>query len=88
MQAASVGGAGLTMNRRIGRGPLISAATLLEERQSPRRFPPPWTVEELDACDSSTEQKFAYVYFKMSQEGRVLSLEENNYARNDHAAAS
>ena len=31
----------------------------------PRRFPPPWTVEELDACfvviDSA---KLAYVYFE------------------------
>jgi hypothetical protein len=31
---------------------------------SPRRFPPPWTVEELDACFvviDSAEQKLAYV---------------------------
>jgi len=34
---------------------------------SPRRFPPPWTVEELDACFvviGSAEQKLAYVYFE------------------------
>ena len=34
---------------------------------SPRRFPPPWTVEELDACFvviDSAEQKLAYVYFE------------------------
>jgi hypothetical protein len=33
---------------------------------SPRRFPPRWTVEELDACFvviDSAEQKLAYVYF-------------------------
>jgi len=33
----------------------------------PRRFPPPWTVEELDACFvviDSAEQKLAYVYFE------------------------
>jgi hypothetical protein len=32
-----------------------------------RRFPPPWTVEELDACfvvTDSAGQKLAYVYFK------------------------
>src|SRR5215472_1705143 len=34
---------------------------------SPRRFPPPWTVEELDNCFvviDSAEQKLAYVYFE------------------------
>jgi hypothetical protein len=34
---------------------------------SPRRFPPPWSVEELDACFvviDRTGQKFAYVYFE------------------------
>ena len=33
----------------------------------PRRFPAPWTVEELDACFvviDSAEQKLAYVYFE------------------------
>jgi hypothetical protein len=32
-----------------------------------RRFPPPWSVEELDACfvvKDGTEQKLAYVYFE------------------------
>jgi hypothetical protein len=33
----------------------------------PRRFPPPWTIEELnDACfvvSDNNGQKFAYVYF-------------------------
>ena len=32
-----------------------------------RRFPPPWTVEELEACFvviDSAEQKLAYVYFE------------------------
>jgi hypothetical protein len=31
-----------------------------------RRFPPPWTVEELDACfvvRDNSGQKLAYVYF-------------------------
>jgi hypothetical protein len=31
----------------------------------PRRFPPPWTVEELDACFVvSAGQKLAYAYFE------------------------
>ena len=33
----------------------------------PHRFPPPWSVEELDACFvviDSAEQKLAYVYFE------------------------
>jgi hypothetical protein len=32
-----------------------------------RRFPPPWSVEELDACfvvTDSAGQKVAYVYFE------------------------
>jgi hypothetical protein len=32
-----------------------------------RRFPPPWTVEELDACfvvSDSAGQKLAFVYFE------------------------
>jgi hypothetical protein len=32
-----------------------------------RRFPPPWTVEELDACFvvmDSNGQQLAYVYFE------------------------
>jgi hypothetical protein len=33
----------------------------------PRRFPPPWTVEDLDACfvvRDSNGQQLAYVYFE------------------------
>jgi hypothetical protein len=33
----------------------------------PRRFPPPWTVEELDACfvvRDHSRQQLAYVYFE------------------------
>jgi hypothetical protein len=32
-----------------------------------RRFPPPWSVEELDACfvvTDSAGQNFAYIYLK------------------------
>jgi hypothetical protein len=32
-----------------------------------RRFPPPWTIEELDACFVVTDKaghKLAYVYFE------------------------
>jgi hypothetical protein len=40
------------------------------ERQqdaSPRRFPPPWTVEDLGSCfvtKDSAGQKFSYVYYE------------------------
>jgi hypothetical protein len=32
----------------------------------PLRFPPPWSVEELEACfvEDSASQKLAYVYFE------------------------
>jgi hypothetical protein len=36
-------------------------------RWSKRRFPPPWSVEELDACYVVRDhdgQKLAYVYFE------------------------
>jgi hypothetical protein len=43
-------------------------ATLMPVAEFPeRRFPPPWTVEELDACfvvTDSAGQKLAYVYFE------------------------
>jgi hypothetical protein len=42
-----------------------------------RRFPPPWTVEELDACfvvTDSAGQKLAYVYFE-DEPGRRSSAE-------------
>jgi hypothetical protein len=38
-----------------------------------RRFPPPWTVEELEACfvvKDSAGQKLAYVYFEDEPGGR------------------
>lgn len=34
---------------------------------SPRRFPPPWTIDETDACfivRDKTGQALAYVYFE------------------------
>jgi hypothetical protein len=50
---------------------------------SPRRFPPPWTVEELDACFvviDSAEQKLAYVYFEdeagRRSAGKLLTKDE------------
>jgi hypothetical protein len=49
----------------------------------PRRFPPPWTVKELDACFvviDSAEQKLAYVYFEEEpgrrSAGKLLSKDE------------
>jgi hypothetical protein len=37
-----------------------------------RRFPPPWSVEELDACFVVTDnagQKLAYVHFEVNPDG-------------------
>jgi hypothetical protein len=49
----------------------------------PRQFPPPWSVEELDACfvvTDSTSQKIAYVHFEADPERRsaakLLSRDE------------
>jgi hypothetical protein len=36
-------------------------------KETPRRFPPPWSVEETEACfivKDSAGQKLAYVYFE------------------------
>ena len=47
-----------------------------------RRFPPPWSVEELDAfvVIDSAEQKLAYVYFEEESgrraAGKLLSKDE------------
>ena len=50
---------------------------------SPRHFPPPWSVEELDACFvviDSAEQKLAYVYFEEESgrraAGKLLTKDE------------
>ena len=51
---------------------------------SPRRFPPPWTIEELnDACfvvSDANGQKLAYVYFEEEpgrrSAGKLLSKDE------------
>jgi len=42
-----------------------------------RRFPPPWSVEELDACfvvRDSNGQQIAYVYFE-NEPGRRSALQ-------------
>ena len=50
---------------------------------TPRRFPPPWAIEELDACYvviDSAEQKLAYVYFEEEtarrSAGKLLTKDE------------
>ena len=49
----------------------------------PRRFPPPWSVEETDACyivRDKNGQALAYVYFEGESAGRaaakLLTLDE------------
>jgi hypothetical protein len=41
-----------------------------------RRFPPPWSVQELEACffvTDSSVQKFAYVYFDDEPQRRTAA---------------
>ena len=43
-----------------------------------RRFPPPWSVEELDACfvvKDGSGQKLSYVYFE-DEPGKLLRKDE------------
>jgi hypothetical protein len=42
-----------------------------------RRFPPPWSVDELEACfvvKDSAGQKLAYVYFEPGRRSRSLTV--------------
>ena len=42
----------------------------------PRRFPPPWSIEESDACfivRDSNGQAVAYVYFEDEPDGRSVA---------------
>jgi hypothetical protein len=43
---------------------------------TPRRFPPPWTVEEKDACfivRDNNRHALAYVYFEIEQGRRTAA---------------
>jgi endo-1,4-beta-D-glucanase Y len=43
---------------------------------SERRFPPPWSVQELEACfyvTDSTGQKLAYVYYEEEPQRRTAA---------------
>jgi hypothetical protein len=44
----------------------LAFTVITPETTRPRRFPPPWSVEELEACfvEDSASQKLAYVYFE------------------------
>jgi hypothetical protein len=57
-------------------------------RESPRRFPPPWTVEELDACFIVSDrggQNVAYVYFE-DEAGKRVSAPAYRFAAPRHEA--
>jgi hypothetical protein len=50
---------------------MVFNAAMIEPK--PRRFPPPWCVEELDRCfvvTDSTRQKLAHVHFEDNPERR------------------
>jgi hypothetical protein len=44
----------------------LAFTVITPETTRPLRFPPPWSVEELEACfvEDSASQKLAYVYFE------------------------
>jgi hypothetical protein len=58
-------------------------------RRQSRRFPTPWTIEELDRCfivTDSAGQKLAYVYFEQEagrrsarDEGTISAFEPNSF---------
>jgi hypothetical protein len=51
---------------------------------TPRRFPPPWTVEDIDAAfvvKDSTGQQLAYVYYESEPGRRVAKLLTTDEAR-------
>jgi hypothetical protein len=57
---------------------------MIANMPSPRRFPPPWTVEELDACfvvSDANGQKLAYVYFE-EEPGRRSAAKARRIAVN------
>jgi hypothetical protein len=46
---------------------LVKAGQRESRNMTPRRFPPPWSVDELEACfvvKDDADQKVAYVYFE------------------------
>jgi hypothetical protein len=46
---------------------------------SPRRFPPPWSIDELEACFvviDGAGQKLAYVYFGRRSAAKLLTKDE------------
>ena len=59
---------GRPMRRPVdGRPARLTALVLRQAGRTERRFPPPWSVEETDACfivKDGTGQSLAYVYLR------------------------
>jgi hypothetical protein len=54
-------------NWKIKRAPSVSSGIRRHSSGPPRRFPPPWSVEETEACfivRDASRQALAYVYFE------------------------
>ena len=60
----------------------LSGISALADHQ--RRFPPPWSVEETDACfivRDANGQALAYVYSRMSRDVSTLVRGPRNHVR-------
>jgi hypothetical protein len=62
--------------------------TTLDTNMSQRRFPPPWSVEELDACfvvKDRDGQQLAYVYFENEPGPLKLAFSLSGFEVSGHA---
>jgi hypothetical protein len=60
--------------RRVEQSIICLVPSKIERTLSPRRFPPPWSIEELEACfvvNDSAGQKLGYFYYE-EEPGRAI----------------